>query len=91
MRTEQDVLKDFEALGWKVERGFKDYYNYEALCLSIVIPNYFADGEQLDKEIVINLENRSYRCDNYFYGGAEFITMQEHKLLNELFHILGWI
>lgn len=90
MRTEQEILNEFEKLGWKVVRGFEGYYKYNALVLSITIPNYFPDGEQLDKEIVINLDKHCYECGNYFYGVPEHITMQEHKLLSELFEVWGW-
>jgi hypothetical protein len=88
-RTEADILKDFEKLGYKIKRGFEGYYKYNALVLSITIPNYYPDGEELDKEIIINLDKHTYECGNYFYGVPEHITMQEHKLLNELFICWG--
>ena len=90
-RTEQEILKDFEKLGYKVERGFQDYYKYNALVLSITIPNYFSDGEELDKEIVINLDKHTYECYDSFFSSPTPITMQEYKLLNELFTIYGWL
>ena len=89
-RTEQDILKDFEELGWKVERGFEDYYKYNALTLSITYEDYYAKGDDLDKEIIINLDKHTYECGDMFYGVPEHLTMQEHKLLNELFTIWGW-
>jgi hypothetical protein len=89
-RTEQEILNDFEKLGYKVERGFQDYYKYNALVLSITIPNYFSDGGELDKEIVINLDKHTYECYDSFFSSPTPITIQEHKLLNELFEVWKW-
>ena len=91
MRTEQEVLKDFEALGYKLERGYEKYFGFNSLCINKVVHALYDDGEQLDKEIVINLDYKGYFCHNPFYGGWLFFTMQEHKLLNELFTIWRWI
>lgn len=90
MRTEQEVLKDFAALGYKLEE-FTDCMKRRTLRLYIKIPNYYEDGEQLDKEINILLDKLTYECCNYFYGVPAELTMEEHKLLNELFTIYGWI
>ena len=92
MRTEKDVLNDFEKLGWNIIRlGVEEYYNFTALCLNNKIPNYYFDEESLSKEIVINLDEHEYSCCDGFYGTDCPITMQEHKLLNELFTIWGWL
>ena len=90
-RTEADILMDFEKLGYKVERDVFDYYKYNALVLSITIPNYFPNGEGLDKEIVINLDKHTYECYDIFYSCPTPITMQELKLLSELFEVWQWI
>ena len=90
-RTKADILIDFEKLGYKVERDVFDYYKYNALVLSITIPNYFPNGEGLDKEIIINLDKHTYECYDSFYSCPTPITMQEHKLLNELLEVWQWI
>ena len=89
-RTEQEILNDFEKLGYKIKRGFEGYYKYNALVLYLIIPNYYPDGEGFDKEIVINLDKHTYECCNILYETPEPITIQEHKLLNELFEVWGW-
>ena len=68
-RTEQEILKDFEALGWKVYTN-----NNEILCLNLEGYGFIA----------IDKIDKSYRI-------TRNITMQEHKLLNELFSLWSWI
>ena len=68
-RTEAEILKDFEALGYKVVKG--------------------AIGSTLEFEF--NEDTKIY-IDNCFKTlWCNDITMQEHKLLNELFECYGWI
>lgn len=81
MRTEQDVLNDFKKLGYD---------------FSIFSRSYYLSKEENRKNtlIVIDKELKTYRCINselgsYFIIGD--IKIQEHKLLNELFQIWGWI
>ena len=69
MRTEQDVLNDFEKLGWKIIVN-------NSLKLRLNINSF--DDLDIDK-----LE------EMYIYNG--YLTIQDHKLLNELFTIWGWI
>lgn len=71
MRTEQDVLKDFEKLGYKI-------YNKTNYC--ILVYTY-----EENCEIRIWKDEKTYST---IY--RKYITMQEHKLLNELFQIWGW-
>lgn len=73
MRTEQDVLKDFEKLGYEIRI---DKY---CICMN----------GYLDVCIYIDFRDNTYsKCK---YLESEDITIQEHKLLNELFTIWGWI
>ena len=67
MRTEQEVLKDFEKLGWKVIENNKNWLKIE----------------NMEHEILICKMVEEYCCD--------WIFKNEHKLLNELFTIWGWI
>jgi hypothetical protein len=77
-RTEADILKDFEKLG------------YEVLCNTnyIRFTNY-------DKgiEIRIKFDTKTYcKFDRDLYElPYEDLTIQEHKLLNELFEVWQWI
>ena len=75
MRTEEEVLKDFKKLKWKVFRN-----NNQMLCLLF----YNKGSIVQDKEIIVGKKNRLYRTYDY-------ISMQEHKLLTELFTIWGWL
>lgn len=67
MRTEQDVLKDFEKLGWKVTENNKNWLRIEII----------------EHEICIDKKSKYYCCD--------WVFIDEHKLLNELFTIWGWL
>ena len=71
MRTEQDVLMDFEKLGWECTINNED-------------------------KLTLRWSD-SYPCTIWFnkdtknYSTNTLIDIQEHKLLNELFTIWGWI
>lgn len=84
-RTEQDILNDFETLGWKVDDGYVNF------TLKKIITKNNTFGEYLCYcYIVINKENQTYRAEqrsNWNTEGYNF-TMQEHKLLNELFEVI---
>ena len=69
-RTEQEILNDFEKLGYEV----KDYGEYITFKLGRI--------EVMD----IWKTSKSYEI----IQGLN-ITMQEHKLLNELFICWGWL
>ena len=71
MRTEEEILKDFEKLGYEVKK------NYDGLCL------FHIGGSKID----IIKSGRKYDASM----GTGYMHMQEHKLLNELFTIWGWI
>ena len=78
-RTEQEIIKEFEKLGYKVEQDndmfleighFDDELEYEYICF--------------------NKDEHTY--EKYMLGGETMaFTMQEHKLLNELFECWRWI
>lgn len=75
-RKEQDILKDFETLGYEVRVN-----NASMLYLTN------------DNSIVIHINKlmRGYMIfDGSDYGG-HFTTIQEHKLLNELFKVWQWL
>ena len=71
-RNEQDILAEFEKLGYEVivEKDHIRMSGYEDVC------------------IYVDLENKSYSKNKYLQ--AEDITLQEHKLLSELFEVWGW-
>jgi hypothetical protein len=75
MRTEQEILKDFEKLGYKIA-----FVNQENRLLL-----YKNNGDT----IFIYKNTKEYeKCDTI--QSINF-TMQEHKLLNELFEVWKWI
>ena len=88
MRTEKEVLNDFEKLGWK---------------LADKLPNFVLHKRKItqceDNEIThycyirINKEKQTYGVeDNYYFHPYYYrLTMQEHKLLTDLFKIWRWL
>ena len=78
MRTEQKILKDFEALGYKIK------VNNASM---IYLTNDYAVIIHINK-----LMKWYAKCTNN--NNNEIVrnfTMQEHKLLNELFTLWGWL
>ena len=67
-RTEQDILNDFEKLGYKI----------------IQINEKIVFTDEYNRTIHINKIKKVYSYTTY-------IGMQEHKLLNELFEVWGWL
>ena len=72
MRTEQEVLKDFEKLG------------YDVHIKSCTIRFKSLDDEE--EAFYIDKTNRTYETNT-----SHYISMNEHKLLCELFEIWGWL
>ena len=82
MRTEQEILKDFEKLG------------YEVVCNSdreLVLEEEYYHNHF--KRIHIKKQFRLYAKLQHLFNIDEPVNfdIQEHKLLNELFIIWGWI
>ena len=75
MRTEEEVLKDFEKLGYKI----KENTNIE---LVLGTKFFFIKFKKLSKVYHTYYEDSKLQST---------INMQEHKLLNELFSIWGWL
>lgn len=75
MRTEQEVLKDFENLGYEVidTKSFVEMTDYNS-----------------DDTIHIDIKEKNYSKYNGNYYPMEF-TLQEHKLLTDLFKIWRWL
>lgn len=90
-RTENEIFKDFEKLGYRIEKNktkFADSENSIILLKDYIEP---FDKEKLTKEICINLKSKTYECYESFYYCPQHIPMHEHKLLNELFELWGWL
>lgn len=95
MRTEQDVLKDFEKLGYKV------------VCNSdreLILEQEFKSSYTIINRIDIKKQSQAYSKSQFTYRVSTsplwksiqehkllWVSIQEHKLLNELFQIWGWI
>jgi hypothetical protein len=75
MRTEEEVLKDFEKLGYEIVSNGSGFIKLNNKGDMIRISKY-------------SMWYRSYFEDSEL---AVPIDMQEHKLLNELFSIWGWL
>lgn len=76
MRTEEQVIKDFEKIGYKLTQ----------------VNEYLIKLQKEWDEILIDFKNKTYLKS---YGTFDFdsvsITVEEHKLLHELFKCWGWI
>ena len=87
-RTAQDVLEDFEALGWKVA---EDYVNFTLKKIKMDFGIfgqtswYYYITFYNDKQTYRAIANSAFTTNGYE------LSMQEHKLLNELITIWGWI
>lgn len=91
MRTENEVIKDFEKLGYCIEKNRKKFTDSENSIVLMKDFKYLEDDEKLTKEIWICLKSKTYQCCETFYYTPLEITMQEHRLLTELFTIWGWL
>ena len=80
MRTEKEILKDFEKLGYYLNLK-KEGFLYNGMILS--------NKNIKELEIHISFYMKSYA--KYEQGLCITITMQEHLLLHELFECWGWI
>lgn len=87
-KTEQDVLKDFEKLGWNIA---EDYINFT---LKKIKTDYGIFGQTIWYcYITFDKDKQTYRAitnGNFTTKGYE-LSMQEHKLLHELFTIWRWL
>lgn len=75
MRTEEEVLKDFKKLKWKISIDNDIFID--------LVGSTSSKNIYCDKHIRIYKKIKSYRNTE--------ITMEEHKLLTELFQIWGWL
>ena len=88
MRTEQYVLNDFEKLGWRLA---EDYINFT---LKKTKTDYGVFGQIIWYcYITFDKDKKTYRAiaNGAFTTKGYELSMEEHKLLNELFTIWGWI
>jgi hypothetical protein len=84
-RTETDILNDFEALGWNIADGYVNFTLKKIITKNNTFGSYLCYCY-----IVINKENQTYRAEqrsNWNTEGYD-LTMQEHKLLTELFEVI---
>lgn len=90
-RTENEILKDFEKLGYRIEKN-KSKYNNSGNSISLLRDYKFHDDDDriLTAEIYIDLEDKTYIFKEINYESPLSFTMYEHKLLNELFELWGW-
>ena len=75
MRTEEEILKDFRILGYKVREN-----NSKRLKLQVS-----------DYTIDISKINRVYRCYLEDEETICCIELEEHTLIHELFKCWGWL
>ena len=86
IRTEEEILKDFEKLGWIVVDNNVD------LVLKRLVKEMFIEIYPYCY-IHINKEKQTYSVID-IHNGANYryeLSMKEHKLLHELFICWGWL
>ena len=76
MRTEKEILKDFEKLGYKFTKS--------PVMFSLI-------NSSNTKRIYIHIDTNEYTVAGSQPQVFNVLTMQEHKLLHELFECWGWI
>ena len=86
IRTEEEILKDFEKLGWIVVDNNVDLVlkRLEKEMFIEIYPYCY---------IHINKEKQTYSVID-IHNGANYryeLSMKEHKLLHELFICWGWL
>lgn len=88
MTREEEILKEFEKLGWFVADGYVNFM------LKKLTKEQGMFGEIYHHcYININKEIKTYSAiDLHSLVTTEYkLSMQEHKLLNELFKCWGWL
>ena len=87
IRTEQEILKDFEKLGWFVVDGYKNFMlkkrEKEPGFIEIYSWCYISINKEKHTYSVVDIHNGAI----YEYE----LSMKEHKLLHELFICWGWL
>lgn len=84
MRTEEEVLKDFEKLGYKINKNYSNYF-------------IWLDIEDEKDILRIDIEKIPFSYCKFDIRKKDcherpiIINMHEHKLLHELFEIWGWL
>lgn len=81
MRTEKEILNDFEKLGYNRVKLLGANFYIQNSNIGIEINTYYKKYEKYEYGIKTKLD-----C---FL--SQPITMKEHKLLNELFELWGWL
>ena len=75
IRTEEEILKEFEKLGYEIQQNNK-----------IRLIMYWGDIQ-----IYIDKFEQTFGKEDISYKEANRFDMQEHKLLNELFKCWEWL
>lgn len=75
MRTEKEILEEFEDLGYSI---IENEYRIKLR------------NNNTNATIEIDYENKIYWKENS-HSFSVWFTMQEHKLLTDLFKIWGWL
>lgn len=75
--NKEEVLKKFEKLGYVIEESESHIEMF---------------NERYDVHLVINLDEKCYdKFDNFGEYCSASTTIQEHRLLHQLFYALGWL
>ena len=77
LKSEQEILKKFEELGYVIERNPD-------------ISEVYLINKKADCKIVINKFKRFYYIREFYTPEYQTLLLQEHQLLTELFRCYGW-
>jgi hypothetical protein len=76
-QQEQEILKEFEELGYEIERN-------------IDISEIYLTNKKADCKIVINKFKKIYYVREFYTPEYQMLLLNEHQLLHRLFEIWGW-
>ena len=96
MRTEEEVLKDFEELGYKVWKDTdKEFVLIKRIKNLYTLENikfiFYKEEEVYEKFLIHWKTSKTGKIISNPKVTPFVIFLQEHKLLNELFSIWGWL
>ena len=76
-QEEQKIFKEFEELGYGIERNTD-------------ISEIYLTNKRADCKIVINKFKETYYVREFYTNEYQMLLQKEHQLLHKLFELWGW-